>query len=49
MKKQKRIRAINTENKLMVAREEGAGGVGKTGEGEWETQVSSYAMNMPRK
>jgi len=35
LKNKNRIRPINTENKLMVARGEGEG-VGKTGEGEWE-------------
>lgn len=32
-----RIRPINTENKLTVARGEGDGGLAKKGEGEWET------------
>ena len=45
-KQKSRIRPINTENKLMVARGKEAGGRGKIGDGEWEIQhASSYRMN----
>ena len=41
-----RIRPINTENKLMVARGKGAGGwVSEMGDKAWEVQVSGYGMN----
>ena len=40
-----RIRSINTENKLKVARGKESEGMGKIGEGEWEIHVSSYGMN----
>lgn len=36
-----RIRPINTENKLRVARGEG----GKMSEGEWEAHVSRYGLS----
>ena len=36
MNKQSRNRSVNTESKLMVARWEGGGRMGKMGEGEWE-------------
>ena len=39
------IRPINTENRLMVARGERGGRIGKMGAGELETQASSYGMN----
>ena len=38
-----RIRPINTENKLMVARGERVE-MGKMGKGEWVIQASHYAM-----
>ena len=41
----RKIRPINTEDKLMVARGEGYGGMGKMGEGKWEIHASSYRMN----
>ena len=40
-----RIRPINTENKLMVARGKMGLGLGKMGEGEQEIQASSSGMN----
>ena len=40
-----RIRPINIENKWMVARGVGGGGLGKTSDREWEIQASSYGMN----
>ena len=40
-----RIRTINTENKLIVSRKQGVGGIRKMGEGEWEIQASSYGIN----
>ena len=47
MKKQtkSRIRAINTENKLMVPGGIRGGGMGKVSKGKWEIQASSYGMN----
>ena len=36
---------VNTENKLMVAREEMGRGMGKMSEGESEIQPSRYGMN----
>ena len=40
-----RIRTINTENKLMVARRDSGTEMGKMGEGQWEIQASSYGMS----
>ena len=40
-----RIRCINTENKLMAAKEEGVKGLGKMNEEQWEIQASSYRIN----
>ena len=35
---------ISTENKLMVARGERGGDMGKMGEGKWEIQDSNHGM-----
>ena len=40
-----RIRLINTENNLMVTREEEGRVKSKMGEGVWEIQPSGYGMN----
>ena len=40
-----RKRSVNTENKLMVDRGEGDGGISKMGEREGKTHASSYGMN----
>ena len=40
-----RIRLINKENTLMVARRNGDEGMGKVGEREWEIQPSYYRMH----
>ena len=40
-----RTRVINIENKLMIARGEGSGRMGKMSEGEWEIQASSCGIN----
>ena len=49
MNKQKksRVRSINTEYRLVVARVEGGGGLSEICEGEWEIQASSYEMSKP--
>lgn len=39
-----RIRPINTENELTVARGKDAGEMGKKVEGGWEIQIFSYGM-----
>ena len=44
-----RIRPMNTEDKLMAAREERRGGMDKRSEEEWEIQTYSYGMNKSRK
>lgn len=38
------IRLVNTENRLVAAREEEGGGGGTVGEGGREIQASSYGM-----
>ena len=43
--KKSRMKPINTENTLMVARGEVGGGMGKMGEGEWGIQASSYGIH----
>lgn len=40
-----KVRAVNTENKLVVARGEGAGRLGTTGEGEQEIQAPSLEVS----
>ena len=40
-----RLRPVNMENKLMVARRNGSGVMGKMGQGEWETQATRYEMS----
>lgn len=40
-----RISPVNTENKLMNARGEEGGGMGKMGEGETEIQASSCGLS----
>ena len=40
-----RIRSINTEKKLMVARGKDAEELGKMSEGEWKIQISTYGIN----
>ena len=40
-----KIRLIDTEDKLVVAREEGSWVVGKMGEGDQEVQSSSYKIH----
>lgn len=40
-----RITPLNAEDKLMVAREVGGGGLGKMSEEEREIQASSYGMS----
>lgn len=39
-KQQRRMRPKDTVDKMTVARSEGGGGMGKMGEGRWETQSS---------
>ena len=43
--KKNKIRLIDTEDKLVVAREEGSWVVGKMGEGDQEVQSSSYKIH----
>ena len=45
MNKQAKGRIRLIENKLMVARGQGAGGMNNMGKEEWEIQASSYGMN----
>ena len=44
-----RIRTINTDNKLTVAREERGWKLGKISEEERETQASSFGMHVMRR
>lgn len=39
-----RIRPVNTENRLLIARRKGDGGIDDMGEGEGEVQASSYGV-----
>ena len=42
---QSRIRPVNAENRLVVARGKGGRRMGKMGEGDWEILASSYGMS----
>ena len=48
MNKQNRNRLIDTENKLVVTRGEGAEGVDKIGEAIYKVETSRYKMNVMR-
>ena len=44
-----RVRPINTENKLMVARREGNEGMGKMSEGEWNYRLPVMRLSRGNK